>query len=547
VERAEVSVFSRISLRSLIPSIEDVLFITIAIKLLPLGNAFLRDADTAWHIRAGDVILQHLSVPGTDVFSYTARDQPWINHEWLSQVIFSILHHVSGLTGVVVLTTLLLCFTFYYFYRFLLELGISLLLAVILTLLAATITSVHWLARPHIFSLLLTLVWYRQLERYRRSGARFALYSLPLMMLFWVNLHGAYVTGFILLGIYLAGTVLEWIFCKDQTEKERLFSSVTPLSIVAGACVLTALVNPYGYRLLIFPFQFMSSTFIRDYINEWASPNFHETIFYELPLMLLFVVLGCSLRKLRFVELGLVLVWLHGALYAVRYMPVLAIIVLPIIGTYLEDYFRKGLADEAVPSWVRRVLQSLRGLSDRVQFLSSSFNSHSAMVIFVFLLFGLTLFHARTGRAAFLDYQFDDTKFPIKAVEFVTTQGITGHMYNSYYFGGYLIYHFYPDPGYRVFIDGRAEVYGDKILKAFIHVDGLFPDWASVLDNYGVTWIIHQAGSQLSTVLLENPGWKLIYADSVANIFVKDIPENRRLIDRFPDVKPAEVKDEDRS
>jgi hypothetical protein len=542
-----VNVFSRMSLRALIPSIEDVLFITIAIKLLSFGEAFLRDADTAWHIRAGDVILQHLSVPRTDVFSYTARDQSWINHEWLSQVIFSILHHVSGLTGVVVLTALLLCCTFFYFYRFLLELGVSLLLAVILTLLAATITSVHWLARPHIFSLLLTLVWYRQLERYRRSGAQSALYPLPLIMLFWVNLHGAYVTGFILLGLYLAGDLLEWACCKDQMEKGRLLSRVTPLSIVAACCVLTALVNPYGYRLLIFPFQFMSSTYIRDYINEWASPNFHETIFYELPLMLLLVVLGFSLRKLRFVELGLLLVWLHGALYAVRYMPVLAIIALPIIGTYLEDYFRKGLADETVPSWVRRVLQELRGLSDRVQFHSGSFNSHFVMVIFVFLLFGLTLFHGWTGRAAFLDYQFDETRFPMKAVEFVTTQGITGHMYNSYYFGGYLIYHFYPDPEYRVFIDGRAEVYGDKILKAFLHIDGLFPDWASILDDYGVTWIIHQAGSQLSTVLLEDPDWKLIYADSVANIFVKDIPKYRQLIDRFPHVRPVEDDDEDRS
>lgn len=537
--------FPRLSLRSLIPSIEDVLFISIAVKILGFGKALLFDADTAWHIRAGDVILEQWHVPRTDVFSYTARDQPWVNHEWLSQVILSIVHHLSGLTGVVVLTALLLCFTFFYFYRFLLEMEVSLLLAVMLTLLAVTITSVHWLARPHIFSLLLTLLWYRQLERHQRLGARSALYPLPLIMLFWVNLHGAYVTGFILLGIYCVGNGLEWMFCKDQTEKDRLFSRLTPLSIVAGACVLAALVNPYGYRLLIFPFQFMSSTFIRDYIIEWASPDFHETSFYELPFMLLIVVLGFSLRKLRFIELGLLLVWLHGALYAVRYIPILAIIALPIIGTYLEDYFRTGLASDVVPDWIRRILRKLRGLSDRVQAQSNSFNGHFVTAIFIFLLFGLTLFHDRTGRAPFLDYQFDETRFPIKAVEFVKTHGITGRMYNAYYFGGYLIYSFYPNPDYRVFIDGRAEVYGDKILKTFLHIDGLFPDWASILQDYEVAWIIHQARSQLSTILLEDPGWKLIYADSVANIFVRDIPRYRELIDRFPHVRP--VEDEERS
>ena len=208
--------------RWFMPSIEDVLFVAIAIKLLSFGNVFLHDADTAWHIRAGDVIIKNGAIPKEDIFSYTVLGQPWINHEWLSQVIFSILHHFWGLTGVVILTVLLLCFTFFYFYRFLLELHISLFLSVILTLLAAAITSVHWLARPHIFSLLLTLVWYRQLERYQRTGARNALYPLPPLMLLWVNLHGAYITGFILIGIYIIGNGLQQIFSSDHKQRHGL-------------------------------------------------------------------------------------------------------------------------------------------------------------------------------------------------------------------------------------------------------------------------------------------------------------------------------------
>lgn len=529
----------------LMPSIEDVLFVAIAIKLLSLGDTFLRDADTAWHIRAGDVILQKGSVPKGDVFSYTMLEQPWINHEWLSQVIFSILHHFWGLTGLVILTLLLLCFTFLYFYRFLLELHISLLLSVILTLLAATITSVHWLARPHIFSLLLTLVWYRQLERYQRTGLKSALYPLPPLMMLWVNLHGAYLTGFILLGIYMIGNGLQQIFVSDYKKKHELRNRAFHLLSFTGFCLLTALINPYGYRMLIFPFRFMGSKYIQDYIVEWASPNFHETILFSLPLLLLIVVLGFSLRKLSFIEIGLLIFSIHSALYAVRYMPILAIIAIPIIGSYLQGYFQKGLTHTDVPSHIRKVLQWLHALSGRIQTNSSHFNRHLMIVVFLlFLFFDATFSHGRTDGVLIEDYRFDETRFPIEAVEFVKAQSITGRMYNAYYFGGYLIYRLYPDPTYRVFIDGRAEMYGDEMLEDFAHIDYLASDWESILEDYEVTWIIHQAGGQLSAVLLEDSDWKLIYADSVANIFVKDIPEYRQLIDKYPGVIPVPSEDE---
>jgi hypothetical protein len=529
----------------LMPSIEDVLFVAFFVKLLSLGDTFLRDADTAWHIRAGDVILQKGFVPREDVFSYTMLGEPWINHEWLSQVIFSILHRFFGLTGLVILTLLLLCFTFLYFYRFLLELHISLFLSVILTLLAATITSVHWLARPHIFSLLLTLVWYRQLDRYQRTGAKKALYILPPLMMLWVNLHGAYLTGFILLGIYILGNGLQQFFDSDQKKIDEVRYRIFHLFSFTGFCLLTALINPYGYRMLLFPFQFMGSKYIQDYIVEWASPNFHDTLLFSLPLLLLIVVLGFSLRKLSFIEIGLLIFSIHSALYAVRYMPVLAIVAIPIIGSYLQGYFTKGLARTDLPSRVRKILQYLHAFSGRIQANSSYFNRHLMIAVFLlFLLFDITYSRGRGGGVLVVDYPFDETRFPIQAVEFIKGEGITGRMYNAYYFGGYLIYRLYPDPNYRVFIDGRAEMYGDEMLKDFMHIDYLVPDWESILEDYKVTWIIHQAGSQLSAILLEDSSWKLIYADSVANIFVKDIPTYSPLIDEYPNVKPVQSEEQ---
>ena len=269
------------------PSIEDVLFIAFAVKLLLLGNAFLNDADTGWHIRSGDMILQNMSVPQRDIFSYTMYGQPWMDHEWLSQVIFSVLHQAWGLTGVILLTVLVLSCTFYSFYRFLLEKQVSLLLSVILTFMTVGITSVHWLGRPHIFSLYLTLIWYRQLDRHEKTGEIRFLYPLPFIMMLWVNLHGAYITGFILTGIYFTGTVLQRYFENDSAVKSSFRKKAYHQVALAGVCILTALINPYGFRMLLFPFEFMRLGYIRDNIQEWASPDFHETILYELPLLLL--------------------------------------------------------------------------------------------------------------------------------------------------------------------------------------------------------------------------------------------------------------------
>ena len=138
------------------------------------------------------------------------------------------------------------------------------------------------------------------------------------------------------------------------------------------------------------------------------------------------------------------------------------------------------------------------------------------------------------------EYGFDAKRYPIEAVSFIKDNHISGRMYNAYFFGGYLIYALYPDENYRVFIDGRAEFYGKSIFSSFVKVDALYPDWESTLESYGVTWVIHQAGSAVSSILLEDPDWKLVYSDLVANIYLKDIPQHMEVIKRFPNVKLAE-------
>jgi hypothetical protein len=112
-------------------------------------------------------------------------------------------------------------------------------------------------------------------------------------------------------------------------------------------------------------------------------------------------------------------------------------------------------------------------------------------------------------------------------------------MYNSYVFGGYLIYSFFPDPRYRVFVDGRAIVGGEDYFVESLKVSELTPEWKKILDKYKVAWMIVETNSVLTVFLFERPEWKLVYSDDVASIFVKKTPENSRLIEQYRTVKPA--------
>ena len=139
-------------------------------------------------------------------------------------------------------------------------------------------------------------------------------------------------------------------------------------------------------------------------------------------------------------------------------------------------------------------------------------------------------------------FKFNEKTKPVAAVEFLKKENIQGNMFDNDEFGDYIIYAAWPE--YRVFFDGRSDMYGVDIMKEYFKVARVKPGWDEVLQKYNITWIIYNANSALSLFLIERDDWKLIYADKVANIFVKDIPENQYLIEKYPDVKLVVGEDE---
>lgn len=509
-----------------LPSIAEFIFIIIFAAVLAGAGNLLGDADTGYHIRAGEYITDNLKVPHHDIFSHVSPALEWTAHEWLSEVIFDLVHNAAGLTGIVVFTALIIAAVYAVLMRHLQACGITIIVAAMTATFVISASTIHWLARPHIFSLLLMLIWYIILDSYQYRQKNY-LYLLPPVMALWVNLHGGFIAGLMLTGVYIAGNALTAVF--KRSERQGSIRKTGMLLLFFAVCTAAAVLNPKGYKILLFPFSLVSNEFIMNHVNEFLSPNFHDVLIYEYMLLFMILVFGISARRLNAIEITLVLLFTHMSLYSARYIPLYAIILSPILAKQVDF-----LLQESKDRWI---IRRLLAVSERTAKTDSTAKYNlwaaTAVIVIMILLF--------TGR---LSYEFDAKKLPVDAVRFMQKEKIPGNMFNNDEFGDYIIYAAWPE--YRVFFDGRSDMYGADMMKEYFKITGVEPGWEDVLKKYGIDWIIYNNKSVLSRFLLERSDYKLIYSDKVANIFVRNIPEYRHLIGKYPDVKPVIVEEEDK-
>jgi len=503
-----------------LPSFADIFFLCAFLRLtLPGDSWLLSDADTGYHIRAGEYILTNFTVPKRDIFSFISPPLPWIAHEWLSEVIMALVHRFSGLTGIVIFFSFLIGLTYFLLFRFAHSLDCNFLITALIALLATVSSSIHWLARPHIFSLLLTVVWYWILDNYQYK-AKDSLYLLPFLMLLWVNLHGGFIIGFLLLGIYFAGNVASLMFAGEH-ESRIAKIRCEKIAFFTLLSLLASLINPRGYLLLLFPFSLVSSKFITDTVVEHLSPNFHQPLPYKYLLLLTIGIFSASRKRLNASEFVLVLLFTYMSLYSSRHIPLFAIIITPILLRHLQSMF---------PKLDNRLARFFLVRSKNLELINASAKGHLWPLISVVGICALA-FNSK------IEFKFDESRMPVAAVEFLKKEKLSGNIFNDDEFGDYLIYAAWPE--YKVFIDGREDVYGEIWVRQYLRVANIQPGWNKVLDKNDITWVFSSAGSPLSTILLENQEWGLIYADHVSHIYAKNTPKNRSLINKYSYVKPV--------
>ena len=496
-----------------IPSIAQMGFLIVFIACFTVSGSFLLgDGDTGYHIRAGEIILRDLAVPRHDPFSFITPPIPWTAHEWLSEVVMAIVHKALGIQGIVFLFALLLSTTYWLLFRAIRSRRRNILMDLLILVLVILSSRVHWHARPHVFSLLLMVLLYHVLILHQENRGNY-LYVIPPMMIFWVNLHGGFIVGFIFIGIFLSGYFLG-SFTSQGEERSASARKGKQLSLVFAASVLAACVNPFGLHSFLFPIRVVSDTYLMDHVHEFLSPNFHEAVPYRYLLLFLIGMLGVSKARLNFAELALVLLFTSMSLYSRRYITLCAIVYAPILSKY---------GDILIQQYEGTGSRLLRQRSRAYEDIDTSAKGYAiplvVLVVFATLVMGK------------IPVRFPEKMAPKAAIDFLGANPIRGNMFNNDEIGDYVIYWLYPR--YKVFVDGRTDMYGPPILKEFFQVTGIEPGWKDVLYKYEINYIFYYTDSVLVRHLSTDAGWRRIYMDNVASIFLKNTPENAETIARF--------------
>ena len=513
---------SPIWIRFLLPSVTDLLFILLLFSLTigALAPRLLGDAGTGWHIRNGDLILQTRGITRLDSFSATMNGQPWYAWEWLFDATIARIHQWTGLNGVCFLAALIVAASFALTFRLSLRRGGSVAVTLPLLVIAVGASAIHLFARPHVFSWLLAVIWFQLLDSGEAVGGKHrGLFWLPVIMLFWVNVHGGFVLGLALCAIYfVAGCIRLWR-TKDSAERQTARAWIAKLTVAGVASFLVGLINPFGYKLYTHVYQYLSDRFLMNHIDEFRSPDFHglaQQCFAAL-LLIAIVTVAVAGRKLRASELLLLIFAVYSGLYASRNLPVSSLLMTLILAPLLSQALASAAKNTTIPSGTRRFLSAIDSFSARMAHAESGLRGHLWPAIAVIGGLFLVAQQGRLGSNQIMQAHFDAKRFPVAAVNAIQQRGIHEPIFSEDYWGGYLIYRLYPQN--RVFVDDRHDFYGDVFLKRYLKIIHVEPGWEAALKEMNPNYVLLTRESTLTNILKEVPQWKVIYEDETATLF----------------------------
>ncbi len=456
------------------------------------------EPDIWWHLRNGKHMVETHSFPTSDQYSYTATGSPWLDHEWLAELAFYGAFRGFGLRGVFGLYFGLAILIFVGLFRLAWRAGANPKDVVAVGIIAVLLAKVSFGPRMLLFGWLLMVVLLLLLQQFAEGRVR-RLWILPPMFCLWINLHGSWLFGMMALTVFIAGGLFEgeWggIVAKrfQAEERKHLFT-------IWGSSFLALLVTPFGYRLMLYPFDLAFRQQINiNNIDEWQSVDFHDPRGKVVMILLLmvFAALLISKKQWRVHEVVLAGIAYYWGLTYARMQFFAAIIFLPLLAPRLR------LFPPYDPDKEKPVLNAL------------------------IIAAALWIFIARFPTESSLRTELDAT-YPQAALEYMRAHNISDRVFHEYGWGGYMIWH---TPEIKTFIDGRADL--------FVY-SGVFKDYLDIMriekpfelmDKYQIRYALFQPNTPRAYLLGHSACWKKLFEDKRAVLFERNemTPDNCKL------------------
>lgn len=495
------------------------------------------DDDIFWHLASGRYIVETKTVPSSDIFGFVTAGERWIPFEWGWDVLTYSIYSFSGYTGLSIFRTIIFLLIFYLYYRILMKFEVSKTIFVFLGIVMMFGMMERFTPRPQIISyLFFVLVLYLIIEQryFSRKNFRY-LYFIPLIFLFWANMHMGMLSGIALFLIYLVSEVLANLYPKKFTD-----SKIPPLDknhllqlfIIFIVTLLTLLINPHGFATYSYTYSHLQMN-VMSQTNEWLSPfnglffgRFNNVI-YILFLLWAAWILYYSYRKK---DIFIALVAIVFAIYSTRSVRFSTdyIVIIFVFSALAFDYFVNRMKSEKLKSFLLEKHQIRIVLS-------------LLLILFIFTAANDKLYYTlkyirSTG------FGVDNYFYPVKMFEFMKEnkiQDIGEKPFNSYENGGYFIWTF---NGEKDFIDSRG--LNDEIVNEYKSIEMKYPGFAQKLTSYGIDYIPwsypdivmypQYMKAAVVSYLVDKPDeWKLIFWDDNSFLFVKNEEKFRDLISKY--------------
>lgn len=464
--------------------------------------------DLGMHLAGGQWIVQHRAFPIKDTFTYTQSNQDYLDSHWLYQIILYLMEIIFGYSGLLFLHMAMVLLTFsLLFWRIRLTQAPA-WLACFLLLASILMIERRFTVRPEVFSWFFLSLTLLVLEL--RAGKRNLLLLLPVIQFFWVNTEGLFMLGWLAMAAY----VLSGRYHQKKWDTPLLKFSF--LSMAAG------LLNPYFLKGLAFPLvlltRFQQGNLFKQTISEFSSPwqywqaqKTHHDLSLPIILMFLLACLGAflvlaTLKRRNFHELilGSAFGWLGFSM--VRNIPLFTLVLVPLIASCWPDL--------SVPERWKR----LRGKAFPIL--------TTLLILSIALRVVTNAYYVDDRRLDRFGIGLDQSRLPVKAVDFLRNHGLNGRLVNNLSFGGWLDW----KGSQPAFIDGRLEVMENSFYENYIlsfRENGL----AALLIQYQPQLILADYNSAPSWIeqLRSIPNWRLIFLDECSAVYAhgdyaKDLP-----------------------